>query len=394
MKSNHTFTAVAYTFIVIYATCSTALLGIPATLAFFVGQDAWLFPIIGSLIGIPIVFLYTILARWNPKGTIYHMNDWVFGRKAGRVLTALFLLFPLFHFPAIVSYNVGFIGNFLLPGTPAFVIYLISILIILYGVYCGIEPIARTATLISVFFIPPLLLLIGLNVPDVDVKMLQPIMQTNLSDSLNALSFFMGNVVCNVVIQLTIFPRYLTSAKNGERALWIGYSIGCAILIIMTFLCITVLSPEVTSRDFYPALSLAQRIELGEFLERIEATITILWFISIYFNLLLYLFAIMEGISHLFKLKDSKALLMPMGMLLLFIGVTMFDSVVQEREFYRFVSIPQSILSGFGIPLLLVCIGIIKRKRKNLPLYPRYSKKPRSSGTASTNIKRGWDKSR
>lgn len=205
--------------------------------------------------------------------------------------------------------------------------------------------------------------------------MVQPVMQSNFSDSINALSFFMGNVVCNVVIQLTIFPKYLTSIKNGERALWIGYSIGCTILIIMTFLCITVMSPEVTSRDFYPALSLAQRIELGEFLERIEATITILWFISIYFNLLLYLFAIMEGISHLFKLKDSKALLMPMGMLLLFIGVTMFDSVVQEREFYRFVSIPQSILSGFGIPLLLVSIGIIKRKKKKITSLSKSLKK-------------------
>ncbi|MFS0788033.1 endospore germination permease [Shouchella sp. 1P09AA] len=372
MESNQSFTAVAYTFIVIYATCSTALLGIPASMAYFVSQDAWLVPIIGSLIGVPIIFCYTMLARWMPNGTIFQMNDYILGKPLGTFASAVFLLFPLFHFPAIISYNVGFMANFLLPGTPLFVLFLLCMLTIVYGIYCGIEPIARTATLISIFFIPPLILLIGLNTPDVDVKMLQPMLRMSVSDGANALAFFMGNVVCNVVIQLTVFPRYLTSKKYGERGLWIGYLIGCTILTVLTFLCITVLSPQVTGRDFYPALSLAQRIELGEFLERIEATITILWFISIYFNLLLYLFAIMEGISHLFKLKDSKALLLPVGMLLLFVSLTMFDSVVQEREFYRFVSIPQSILVGFVFPAFLVFIGAIRRKKNHLPLYPKH----------------------
>ncbi|MBM7838767.1 spore germination protein KB [Alkalihalobacillus xiaoxiensis] len=371
---NKTINSLSFTFIVIYATCSTALLGIPSSLSALVNQDAWLFPVIGSTLGIGVVFLYTVLGRWAPKANIFEMNDMILGRPLGQVATFVYVLFPLFHFPAINSYGISFITHFLLPSTPFFVIFLLCLTIILFGVFSGIEAIARTATLISLFFIVPLVILIGLNLPDIDLKQMQPFAHTALTrDGWEALAFFMGNVVCNVVIQLSIFPKYLGNKKTGERGLWVGYSIGCFILIVITFLCITVLSPEVTARDFYPALSLAQRIELGTFLERIEATITILWFISIYFNLLLYLFALVEGFKHFWRLKESKPLILPFGLILLFVGVTLFANVVQEREFYRYVSIPQSILTGFVLPFLLVSVGVIKRKAKNQQLYPKHS---------------------
>ncbi|GAF16218.1 LOW QUALITY PROTEIN: spore germination protein GerKB [Bacillus sp. JCM 19046] len=370
---NKTINSLSFTFVVIYATCSTALLGIPSSLSALVGQDAWLFPIIGSILGIGIIFLFTVLGRWHPKANIFELNDIILGRVGGQIATFIFILFPLFHFPAINSYGISFITHFLLPSTPFFVIFLLCLTIILFGVFSGIEAIARTATLISVFFVIPLIILIGLNVPDIDVKQLQPIAHSAFTkNGWESLAFYMGNVVCNVVIQLSIFPKYLGNKKTGERGLWVGYSIGCFILIVITFLCITVLSPEVTARDFYPALSLAQRIELGSFLERIEATITILWFISIYFNLLLYLFALVEGFKHFWSLKESKPLILPL-LILLFVGVTLFANVVQEREFYRYVSIPQSIFTGFVLPLFLVSVGIIKRKARNQPLYPKHS---------------------
>ncbi|WP_078392543.1 GerAB/ArcD/ProY family transporter [Shouchella patagoniensis] len=371
MESNEMFNSLAFAFIVIYATCSTALLGIPASMSYFVTQDAWIIPIIGSLIGLPIIFLYTILARWMPKGIIYTMNDAILGKLFGKLATIVYILFPLLHFPAIFAYGINFITHFLLPETPFIACMLLCLTVIVFGVFTGVEAIARTALLISIFFISPLALLIGLNIPDIDLQFTQPMFHSSLADSGQALSLYMGNVVCNVVIQLAIFPKYIKNKKTGERALWVGYSLGCFILILLTFLCITVLSPEVTARDFYPALSLAQRIELGEFLERIEATITILWFISIYFNLLLYFYAIVSGIAHLFNLKNSKPLILPTAMLLLFLGATYFTSVVQEREFYRFVSIPQSILTGLGLPLLLVLVGMIRRKRKGLAVYPK-----------------------
>ncbi|WP_054707563.1 endospore germination permease [Bacillus sp. JCM 19041] len=372
MESNETFNSLAFAFIVIYATCSTALLGIPSSMSYFVNQDAWLIPIIGSLIGLSVIFLYTILARWMPKGIIYTMNDAILGKMFGKLATIVYILFPLLHFPAIFTYGINFITHFLLPTTPFIACMLLCLTIIVFGVFTGVEAIARTALLISIFFIVPLVLLIGLNIPDIDFDYTQPMFHSSFADSGQALSIYMGNVVCNVVIQLVIFPKYIANKKTGERALWIGYSVGCVILILFTFLCITVLSPEVTARDYYPALSLAQRIELGEFLERIEATITILWFISIYFNLLLYFYAIVSGIAHLFNIKNSKPLILPTGMLLLFLGATYFTSVVQEREFYRFVSIPQSISTGLGLPLLLVLVGMIRRKRKGLPLYPKH----------------------
>ncbi|GIN13704.1 hypothetical protein J26TS2_35710 [Shouchella clausii] len=374
MKTVETFSSRSFATMVLYATISTAMLGLPASISFFIQQDAWLIPIIGSITGIPIIFLYTLLARWMPSDAIFDMNKRTFGKVVGWFASFFYILFPLLHFPAIMSYAVTFITHFLLPSTPYFVCYLLCLSIIVFGILCGIEAIARTASLCLLFFFVPLLLLIGLTLHDVDIGYIMPIAHSPIAATAKAFAIYMGNVVCNVVIQLSIFPKHINDKKAAEKALWLGYSFGCLILVVFTFLCITVLTPQVVSRDFYPALSLAQRIDVGQFFQRIEATITVVWFISIYFNLLLYFYAILTGMAHLFNLKKAKPLVLPIAMLLLFLGATYFTNIIEERDFFLFVSIPQSILTGFFLPLFLVAVGLFKRRKKKQPLWPKHAK--------------------
>ncbi|EZH67379.1 hypothetical protein DH09_05460 [Bacillaceae bacterium JMAK1] len=362
----------SYGFLVFYATCSTALLGLATSLATYVHQDAWVVPIVGSLFGAGVVFLYTMIARWYPFETIYEINEQLFGKTIGIVLSLLFLSLPVFHFPAITSYSVTFIQNYTLPTTPFIVITAIGIGLVAFGIFSGIEPIARTAELCFVFFIVPLLFLVFTTAPLIDFGFVQPYFTFSWFNMSEAFSIFLGNVVSNVVIQLTVFPKYLAKKKAGERALWTGYSLGCLILTIITFLSIAVLSPEVVSIDHYPAFTLAQEINAAGFLQRVEATITVIWFICIYFNLTLYFHCIVIGMKHFFKLKSAQVLIPVIALLLVYLADYYFNNIAEERSFYQYVSVPHSIFVGTMLPITIIIVGIIKRKKQQKPLYPPY----------------------
>ncbi|MBM7632717.1 GerAB/ArcD/ProY family transporter [Geomicrobium sediminis] len=362
----------SYGFLVFYATCSTALLGLSTSLTSFLHQDAWIIPVVASLLGAGVVFLYTVLARWYPISTIYEMNDQIFGKPIGTVFSLLFLSLPVFHFPAITSYSVTFIQNYTLPSTPFIVIAAIGIGIIAFGIFSGIEPIARTAELCFVFFIVPLLFLIFTTSPLIDIGFLQPYFTSSMFDMTEAFSIFLGNVISNVVIQLTVFPKYLAKKKAGERALWTGYALGCLTLTIITFLCIAVLSPELVAVDHYPAFTLAQEINAAGFLQRVEATITVVWFICIYFNLVLYFHCIIIALKHFLKLTSVRTLIPAIALLLVYLADYYFNNIAEERSFYQYVSVPHSITVGTLLPILMVTVGIIKRKKHQAPLYPAY----------------------
>nr|WP_265182259.1 spore germination protein [Geomicrobium sp. JCM 19055] len=218
----------------------------------------------------------------------------------------------------------------------------------------------------------PLLFLIFTTAPLIDFGFLQPHFTFSVFDMTEAFSIFLGNVISNVVIQLTVFPKYLAKKKAGERALWTGYSLGCLTLTIITFLCIAVLSPELVAVDHYPAFTLAQEINAAGFLQRVEATITIIWFICIYFNLVLYFHCIIIALKHFFKLKSVRTLIPAIALLLVYLADYYFNNIAEERSFYQYVSVPHSITVGTLLPILMVTVGIIKRKKQQASLYPAY----------------------
>jgi spore germination protein KB len=81
-----------------------------------------------------------------------------------------------------------------------------------------------------------------------------------------------------------IFPS-VDRPDQARKAFLTGGLIGGLIPVVLIVLAVLVFGPELTAKSIYPSYSLAQKINIGNFLQRIEAIMAAMWFISLFFRL-------------------------------------------------------------------------------------------------------------
>ncbi len=175
--------------------------------------------------------------------------------------------------------------------------------------------------------------------------------------SLTTTTFPFAELVCVLVI--------LPSVNNGKRipkSMLAGALLGGITLEIMILLTIAVLGAPMTANQIYPAYSLAKKISIGNFLERIEAMLAIMWIVTTYFKTILNFYALMHGIANLTKLSDPKLATLPLGMILVvsslvsFPDITYFNDLVANYWPYLDFTI------CLALPLLLLGLHFTAKK--------------------------------
>ncbi|MFS0788032.1 endospore germination permease [Shouchella sp. 1P09AA] len=357
-------TANQFRFLVLFSTCSTSLLSLPLIIGTMVGRDAWWIVLIGTVLGLPFIWLFTTIARWYPTKDIFETSKVIFGKKMGTFIVLLITALPLFTVSTKLHYSLTFIDNHLLPETPVVIVISICMSIVAMGAYLGITTLGRTAEMLSIFFFIPLMTLFIFKVADVSIEFVQPFFRGEENQYLSAIMFYFAITACNNFLLLSFFPKHVQDTKKAARAFWEGHLFACLILFLITLLSIAVLGPELMTSSYYPLFSLSQRVSFGDFAERVEALLTIIWFITIYFKITLYLYVVARGIGNVFALKDPSPLTVPLALLFVFIPLQAFDDSAADYEFYIGPAMWLSIGIGGLIPLLLFFIGTVKRKRK------------------------------
>ncbi|MCM3674684.1 MULTISPECIES: GerAB/ArcD/ProY family transporter [Peribacillus] len=66
------------------------------------------------------------------------------------------------------------------------------------------------------------------------------------------------------------------SLKNGNKSLFVGQLLAGIVLIIITMFAILVLGPELTARQNYLIYMLAKKINIANFMTRLEAILAII----------------------------------------------------------------------------------------------------------------------
>lgn len=373
MMNLERITSSQFRMLVVYSTCSTSILSMPLILGSMSGRDSWWIVAIGTLLGAPIIFMLLTLARWYPKSTFFQISQAIVGKKLGLLCALAFTALPLLTVSTKLHYSTVFIKTHLLVDTPTVIIVGLCMSVVAMACMLGVEAFARTAELTTLLFFVPLVLLLVMKWPDADLGAVLPILRGEHASYVSATLFYISITACNSLILLSIYPGQISNKRKAERAFWQGFLIACLILLLVTILCITVLGPELMIATYFPMFSLSQRVSFGDFAQRVEALLTIIWFITIYFKITLYLYATVQGFNFILKIKKSKALVFPLAFLFLFIPLQAFDNTATDYDFYVGPAMWLSIIIGGLLPAVLFLIGIIKRKKKNQALFPKHS---------------------
>jgi spore germination protein KB len=350
-----------FAMLVFMFTTGSSLLLAPGMLAAPAKQDAWLAGILGVGAGLLFGLLHTKLGRLYPGKNLAQLSEEILGKWMGKAVSIFFLSFP-FLLASLVLRNIGdFLTTYIMVETPIQFIHILMLTVVVMGIRLGIETIARAAEVIFPWFIFLFLLLAIFVSPQIEVQKVQPFLEEGLKPVLHGVLLFAAFPFMEYVNFLFITP-YVNRPERIGKAFFAGTCMGGTVIVLLTALSVMVLGPDHTARDIYPSYVLAQKINIGDFLQRIEAIIAGLWFISIFFKLSISFYATTFTLAQIFNLKEYRMLVFPLGML-----VVVFSLVSSPNIIYNFTTVLEVwvfFAGTFGLLLPLLLIGVAAFRKR------------------------------
>lgn len=129
-------------------------------------------------------------------------------------------------------------------------------------------------------------------------------------------------------------------------------------------MCVTVLGFEKTAGEIYPSYELTKKINIGNFIQRIEGLIASLWIITLYFKTTLYFYAAVLGMAQILNLKDYRPLTLPLGMIAVVLSLVIFPNIIYQKYFDFTTGNSLTLSIGLFLPLLLIVVYAIRKRTK------------------------------
>jgi spore germination protein KB len=343
--------------LIIFILGSTAIVGIGGEAK----NDAWIAGIAGMLMAVPIVFIYARIQLLFPGKDLYEILYLIAGKVFSKILTIVYIWYA-FHLGALVIRNFGeFINTATMPETPIIVPMLCLGLVGVIAAKSGIEVMGR----ISAYSLPALLFIVVLvqllGIPQWEFHNIKPVLGRGLAPVLKGGFAAFSFPFAETVIFLGVFFS-LKNPRSVYKTYFTGlFSSGIVITILATR---NILILGGASGLFYfPSHVAVSRIRIGDFIERIEVTVALVFVFGVFIKSAVCLFVVCKGIAKMLKLKDYRAIVIQTGALMCYFSFILYDNIMEMQEFafkvYAYYAFPFQVI----IPALLLIIAEIKMRR-------------------------------
>jgi spore germination protein KB len=326
-------------------------------------QDAWISVLIAFIIGLLLVLLYSVIARRYPDLTLVEYSKVILGKWPGTVFSLLYVLYFLLLTADLLRIVGDFLTTVVMPETPIQAIETLFILTVIWGVRLGLEAFSRTAEILMPWILIFFMLLVLLLIPEMKVHHITPLLENGIHPVLRGAWPLLGVPFLDLIVFLMIAPNVKKSASIF-RHLTLGVTIGGFLLFLITILSILVLGPDYIVRLNYPVFELAQKIDIGLFIQRIEILAGGIIFVSIFIKITICYYATAMSLAQTLRLQHYRSLTLPLGMLIVALSLLISPNNVFFRVFTLQVWTPLCILYGFLLPLLLLIVDTARGNGK------------------------------
>lgn len=343
-----------FAFIIISFVIGSASLFVPESIA---GRDAWISTIIAATVGlIPLLIIIHLQEKF--KGlTFIQYSELLLGKFFGKLMSLLFI-FNMFLISTLIVENLTILLSIaIIPETPQIIFRIGLIILVGYAILSGIESIGRLAELYVFLIIFLLLTLPILTVKEVDYNLLRPILAEGyrpvIAGALVALTFPFGEVAMLGMIIPTV-----QHSKSYTKYYVLAYVLASVLLLTRTVIGIAAFSADVLVKLQLPTYNVFRLIDFGKFVNRIEAFFIFIWILGFFTKLLTTFYGMVLGIGQFCNMKDKNSLIIPLGLLTIFLSQFMFPStgffVYFDSLILPFISIPLNVF----YPLVLLVFSL------------------------------------
>ncbi len=340
----------------IFVTGSTLIIGIGSEAK----NDAWLAGITGILMSVPMLLVYSrILSLFQGKD-LFDILEAIMGKILGKAAAVLYIWYS-FHLGSLVIRNFGeFLSTVAMRETPMLVSMLILALCCIIGARSGIEVMARTAAYLLPIFMLIIIIVQLLAIPQLEPSYLKPILGGGIAPVLRG-GFYAFSFPFTETVLMTS-TLYTLKKKSHYKVYLSGVLIAGATIILLTTRNIMILG-FMRSRLFFASHTAVAMISVGEFLQRIEVTVSFTFAVGVFIKAGVCLLVACKGISKVIGLHDYRSTVIQTGLLMTFFAYIVYENTKEmfdwAMEIYPYYALPFQVI----MPLIIWCLAEIKAKR-------------------------------
>ncbi|PLS02416.1 GerAB/ArcD/ProY family transporter [Neobacillus cucumis] len=330
-----------------------------------VKQDAWLFILIGIVGGLVLMAVFSQLSTYYPGDTLVQMLPKIIGKYLSYPVGLLYI----FHFTYSAARACRELGDLIvttiLSETPIIVVIGSFMVLMIYCLRGGVETLGRMAEIVFPIYIFALILIwiLLFSITEFNLKNLTPILGNGLKPLLKsaiptAINFPFGETM----VILMLFP-FLNKNGRQRKIGMLSILVGGLLLIVNSIMMISVLGPEIYSRDLFTLLAATQMVSIADFLERFDALVILMMVTGVFFKMGGFTLGAAVGISQLFKLKQTRSVVLALGTIIPPLSLISASSYVEHLEFgFKFYVPYVHTILQIIIPVILLFIAFIKKK--------------------------------
>ncbi len=287
---------------------------------------SWAGLLFGLLLAAPAVLVYARLQTLRPESDIFDMLVWAFGHAGGKAVSCLFALYAL-HAGAVVLYSfTGFVAATALPNTPGAAVALFLGAFVVWAARSGTAALGQWSGIFLVLTACMLLLTVVLAIPYCDAANVLPVFEGGARAVLDGGTDTLALSFLDTVLVLAALPARQKTA-NPYRVYLGGLALGGGLLILLALRDALVLGAQTASGLLYPAYTAAQVIALGDFFQRFEILLGVVFLLCAAVKATVCLTGAARGAAAVLSAGDGKKLAAPTGLLMAALALNLFGSV-------------------------------------------------------------------
>lgn len=362
-----TFSQVMFS-IVLFNFGSSVVMGVSGG----VNQDGWLTILLAALLVVPLFLVYGRIIRLFPEKDLFEVLEMVFGKIVGKVLTVLFIWYAV-HLSSLVLRNFSeFTQVSAMPETPQLPIMILMILTTVYLARSSMPSIGKWSLVMSFFVLLVVAFTFTASIPDIKLEAFMPVLNHTPAKIAETTFQVFSFPYAESVIFLGLAGSF---QKNSNPYKMFLYALGIVLVVFLLVFIrnLSLLGTTVMCLDYFPSYVAARIIEVGDFLARIEGSISTNFLFAGIVKITSCLLAASKGMACLFHLDHCRPVVLPMGMLALALCAIVYKSTMEMFAFlpyYPYYAFPFQV----AIPLMAWIGGEIyvkKHKRQALPTQGR-----------------------
>lgn len=330
----------------------------------FSNQDVWITELV-SLFYIPILCAPLLfLSKQFANLTITEYLPIITGKLVGKILGTLYVVFFLF----IATIDLSLFDNILkpinFPETPDYAIIFLALLCCAYGVYKGLECIARSAQIFTPQILAIVVLYALLQMQDMDFNVFLPILSDSTFLEINSLAFTNAARINEIIFFAMLVPSIRKKGNMNMFFCWVVIIISAFSLIIIVP-TLAGLGLDVPKRTFDPYYLFIKQINVYDFITRIEFLIVAAWNIGMFLKISLMIYLATISFAQVWEVKKREVLIIPM-IILVFIMELKTDilkSVIVFKIIEYYIPFINLIFM-FGIPVIALAVYFLKKTLK------------------------------